>query len=106
MTFRVGVAMDAYQDNQFRVTLAADAILPNDNEAGVNAGAEVGWSDLLFLRGGYKSIVGGETEETLLAGGGAEVSESKDFATLQVDYAFTEFGVFGNLNTFALGIGF
>jgi hypothetical protein len=105
LAFRVGVAMDAYQDNQFRVTVAADAILPNDNEAGVNAGAEVGWSDLLFLRGGYKSIVGGETEETFSLGAGLKY-RVEGFATLQIDYAFTEFGVFGNLNTFALSIGF
>jgi hypothetical protein len=105
LTFRVGVAMDAYQDNQFRVTVAADAILPSDNEAGVNAGGEVGWNEMLFVRGGYKSIVGGETEETFSLGAGLRY-RIEGFATLQVDYAYTDFGVFGNLNTFALGIGF
>jgi hypothetical protein len=28
------------------------------------------------------------------------------FASTEVDYAFNKFGVFGNLNTFALSIGF
>jgi opacity protein-like surface antigen len=105
LTFRVGVAMEAYQDNQFRVTVAADAILPNDNEAAINGGGEIGWSDLLFVRGGYKSIVGGETEESLSLGAGLKYT-LEGFATLRVDYAWTDFGVFGNLSTFALGIGF
>lgn len=105
LAFRVGLGMEVYQDDMFKVTVAADALRPNDNQESVNAGAEVGWSDILFVRGGYKSIFGKNTEDGLSLGAGVHYA-IPGFAALGVDYAFTEFGAFGNLNTFALSIGF
>lgn len=105
LLFRVGVAIDAYKDEMFRLTLAADALRPNDNEESVNAGAEVGWNDMVFLRGGYKSLFGKDTEEGLSLGAGVKYT-SEGFGAVEVNYAFTKFGLFGNINTIALAVSF
>jgi hypothetical protein len=105
LLFRVGVAIDAYKDDMFKLTLAADALRPNDNEESVNAGGEIGWNDLIFLRGGYKSLFGKDTEEGLSLGAGVKYTTA-GFASIEVNYAFTKFGLFGNINTIALAVAF
>lgn len=113
LTFRVGVAMDVYRDDEIRLTVAADAIRPTDAEESVNLGGEIGWKDAVFVRGGFKSAIGGGTEftsredvqEGLTLGAGLKYRE-EGVATLEVHYAFSKFGVFGNLNTISVAIGF
>jgi len=105
LLFRVGVAIDAFQDDQYKVTLAADALRPNDNEESVNAGGEVGWNNMVFIRGGYKSLFGTDAEEGISLGAGLKYT-AESFGAIEVNYSYTEFGLFGNLNTFALAISF
>jgi hypothetical protein len=113
LTFRVGVAMDVYKDDDVRLTLAADAIRPTDAEESVNIGGEFGWKESVFLRGGFKSAIGGGTsissrqdvQEGLTLGAGLKYRQ-EGVATLEVHYAYSTFGVFGNLNTISVGIGF
>lgn len=105
LLFRVGVAMDAYKDDMFRLTIAADALRPNDNEESVNVGGEFGWNDMVFLRGGYKSVFGNDAEEGLSLGAGLKYTEG-GLGSIEVNYAFTKFGLFGNINTIALAVAF
>lgn len=105
LLFRVGVAIDAYKDDMFKLTLAADALRPNDNEESVNAGGEVGWNNMVFLRGGYKSLFGKDAEEGLSLGAGLKYT-AEGFGAIEVNYAYTKFGLFGNLNTIALAVSF
>jgi hypothetical protein len=103
--FRVGVAMDVYKDDMFKLTLATDALIPNDNDGSVNAGGEFGWNDMVFIRGGYKSIFGTDAEEGVSFGAGLKYT-APGIGGLELNYAFTKFGLFGNVNTIALGVSF
>ncbi|OGU29713.1 MAG: hypothetical protein A2X67_07610 [Ignavibacteria bacterium GWA2_55_11] len=103
LLFRVGVAMDVVKNDMLRWTLAADALRPSDNVESVNVGTEVGWGDMLFLRGGFKGIGLDNSEEGLSFGGGVKVA-IEGLATMEVHYAYTQFGFFGNLNTIALSV--
>jgi hypothetical protein len=105
LAFRVGVAMDVYKDDMWRFIVASDALMPSDNDGSVNVGGEFGWSDMVFLRGGYKSVFGEGVEEGLSLGAGLKYGVA-GFGALEVNYAFTQFGLFGNLNTIALGFSF
>jgi hypothetical protein len=105
LLFRVGVAIDAYKDDMFRFTLAADALRPNDNEESVNAGGEIGWNNMVFVRGGYKSLFGKDAQEGMSLGAGLKYTAA-GFGALEVNYAFTKFGLFGNINTIALAVSF
>lgn len=113
LLFRVGVAMDAYRNDEMRLTLAVDALRPTDAEESVNLGGEVGWHDVVFLRGGYKSLVGSgadltsreDVQEGLSVGAGLKYW-AEGVASVEVNYAFSQFGLFGNLNTISVAVGF
>ncbi|MEW6512207.1 MAG: PorV/PorQ family protein [Bacteroidota bacterium] len=112
LLFRVGVAMDIVKNELVTVTAAVDGLRPNDNTESVNVGAEAGFHDMVFVRGGYKSLFGFEPptgkslqQEGLTLGAGIKYA-IEGVATIQVDYAFIKFGLFGNLNTIALAVGF
>lgn len=105
LLFRVGVAMDAYKDEDFRLTVAADALRPNDNEESVNVGGEFSWNEMIFMRGGYKSIFGTDAEEGVSLGVGLRYT-AEGLGSLELNYAYTNFGLFGNINTIGLAIAF
>lgn len=112
LLFRVGVAMDVVKSDEFRFTVAADALVPGDNEESMNLGGEIGWNDVLFLRGGYTSLLRtstqvfdrGDVQQGLSFGAGLKY-KAEGIATLGVDYALTKFALFGNLNTITLVVG-
>jgi len=52
--FRVGGSFDVMQQGENRLIAAAEFTHPPDNSEKVNVGAEYGFHDYLFLRGGYK----------------------------------------------------
>lgn len=112
LLFRVGVAMDVIKNDMVRTTLAVDALRPSDNSESINVGAEIGWMDLIFVRGGYKSLIAQESafsknlqQEGLTFGGGVKYG-LQGLMSVDVNYAYTKFGLFGNLNTMAVSISF
>jgi hypothetical protein len=97
--------MDVVKNDQLSVTVAADALRPNDNVETINVGGEIGWQNMLFVRGGYKSIGLDNSQEGLSLGAGVKY-HSEGIGSLEVNYAFNKFGLFSNLNTIAVSIGF
>lgn len=105
LLYRIGLALDVVKSDEMNLTVAADAIRPSDNVQTVNAGGEIGWRDMLFLRGGYKSMFSTDSEEGLTLGAGIKY-RMEGLGALEFDYAFNKFGVFDNLNTIAVAIAF
>ncbi len=105
LLFRVGVAMDVFKQDLVRVTLGGDALRPSDNDESVNLGGEVGWNEMVFFRGGYKSVFSSDEQEGVSLGAGVRYNQ-EGIGSLEVNYAFTKFGSFGNLNTIAVAIAF
>ena len=101
----VGIAMDVFKSDFMSWTVAADALRPSDNVETVNVGTEVGWADLLFLRAGMHGIGQDQKQEGVSVGGGVRLGLG-DFLTVEADYAYTQFGFFGNINTLSVGIRF
>jgi hypothetical protein len=105
LLFRFGVAVDAIKTSSARVTAAVDAVHPNDNTELVNTGVEFAWNDILFLRGGYKSLFERDTEQGLTLGVGLHYSLT-DMVRVKVDYAYQDFGRLTNVQYFALAVEF
>lgn len=103
--FRVGVAYQAMKNDYVSLSVAADAIRPNDNDGSVNAGAELAFKDILFLRAGYKSLFLTDTEEGFTAGIGVSYPIFGTVAA-SVDYTYQEFGLFKNVQTLTMGVVF
>jgi len=112
LLFRVGFSMDILKGDQFRLTVAGDALRPNDNDMSGNFGGELGFEDIFFLRAGYKSLFAHEAaldkhnqQEGLSFGAGVKY-RAEGFASFEVNYAMSKFGAFGNLNTIGVAISF
>lgn len=102
--FRVGLAMDVVKNKYYRMTMAVDALRPSDNDEILNVGGEFAFSELLFLRAGYKSLFREESEEGPTFGVGLNYQHSR--VGYHFDYAFADFGYFENIQMFSLGISF
>jgi hypothetical protein len=89
--FRVGMSMNVYEDAEMRVLATAEFSHPPDNSERANAGAEVGYKDFLYLRGGYGF---GYDAEGLGAGLGFKVPTSLN-SEATVDYGYTDLGYLG-----------
>jgi len=105
LTFRIGLAMDVLNSEEHRVTFAADALHPNDNDESLNVGAEYMFNNLIAFRIGYKSLLLTNSEEGLTAGVGLNYNFTNDFG-VRVDYAYQDFGVLDYTQHFSLGIKF
>ena len=105
LTFRFGVAMEVLENEKNRLTLAVDALHPNDNTEYINLGAEYAIKEMFFLRGGYKSLFQLDSEEGLTLGAGLAHSVMRN-VKLKIDYAYADFGLLENVQRFSLAIQF
>jgi hypothetical protein len=106
LTFRFGLAMDFNQLffsdlPNHQLTLSCDVLHPRDFNETMQFGAEYRFKKVLALRGGYKM----NYDEQGLSGGVGLLIPYKT-TRLQFDYAFIDFGVFGMIQKFSLGLGF
>jgi hypothetical protein len=88
------------KDSEYRVTLIAEAIHPNDGNEKISIGTELGWQNTIILRGGYKFFY---DEETYSIGFG--INPKLNFP-VTVDFAFADYGRLGNILRFTLQLGY
>ena len=105
LLFRIGVAVDAIKNSDSRLTLAADAVHPNDNSEYVNTGLEYSWNEMFFIRTGYRSLFEKEGEQGLTMGVGLNYRLIES-VKLIVDYAYQDFGRLKNVQYFSVGVRF
>ena len=105
LVFRVGVAADFIKTDDNRITAAVDAVHPNDNTEYLNVGVEYGWNEMVFLRGGWKSLFERDTEQRFTAGIGVQYRIVGEFK-VKVDYAYQDWGRLTNVHYLSLGVRF
>jgi hypothetical protein len=105
LTFKFGLAMDAYKDRNFRVTAAVDAVHPNDNTEYMNSGLEICYDELIALRIGYKSLFLRDSEQGLTVGGGLNYQFGEQFV-FSINYGWADYGRLKNVQFFDLGLKF
>jgi hypothetical protein len=109
LIFRVGFSVTPIVTKNTRLTLAVDALHPNNNSESLNAGAEYLWDietfGEIFLRGGYKGIFMNNTQYGLSLGAGIAM-EVKGNVKIIIDYAYQDLGILGYANSFGVGISF
>lgn len=102
ITFRFGVSMNAIEDDQNILTVAADMVHPNNNLEQYNLGLEYGLQKMFFVRAGYQF----NTDERGIALGlGVRYNISDDLG-VQLDYAYSDMGVLSDIHRVNFGFGF
>ena len=105
LTMRIGLAGEVFQNEFSRLTLAVDALNPNNSEQYVNVGAEMAFmGELLKIRGGYSELFLDDAIRSFTVGGGLQYG----FGTLHftMDYAFEAQEYFSGVNRFTLSVNF
>jgi hypothetical protein len=98
---QIGVARDFRIASQ-RLTLAVDAAHPNDNTEYLNLGGELAMlNEMVFIRGGYKSLFISDREEGMTIGGGFRYANLKPMI-LHFDYAFQHMAHLNDIHTFGM----
>lgn len=103
LTFRIGIAYDAINSDDIRVTAAVDAVHPNDNTEYLNNGLEVAWREIIFGRIGYKSLFLRDSEQGLSWGVGVHYGIVNSMM-FKLDYGFADYGRLQNVQYFSLGL--
>ena len=107
LIFRIGATVNPIVRGNQRLTLAADALHPNNNTESVNLGAEyelrIPNAGRFFLRTGYKALFMDSSEFGLTGGGGFELFLMGN-RSLSIDYAFKEIGILGRTHAYTIGI--
>ena len=99
---KLGMAIDVLggDGEENRITLAAQALHPNDAPEKVNIGGEYSWRNTLTLRGGYKFFT---DEESYSVGVGLSPQMALPFG---IDFAYANYGRLGNILRLTLQLGF
>jgi len=105
LNFRVGIAYDLPLGSVGRVTLAVDAAHPSDNYESVNFGGEYVYDDMVYFRGGMKSLFLKDSEEGLTLGVGVRQLLLGN-VQFSVDYAYQDLSRLKNAQKFTFGIAF
>ncbi len=106
LTFKIGLSMnmmDIIDENNttHAFNLMVDAAHPRDYKEQLNIGGEYTFMDMFSLRAGYMFPA---DERGLTAGAGVK-KDLEDF-TIDVNYAYVPFGVFGNLHNFSIRLAY
>jgi hypothetical protein len=109
LLFRIGVSTDAIKTDDYRWTVAVDALHPNDNYESLNFGTEFSYKESLFLRGGYQSLFLTDNKDaegglTFGIGISSKILFSSDL--VKFDYAYRDFGRLNGVHFFSVDIKF
>ncbi len=99
--FRVGAAMDMWQSQRQSLLIAIQLNHPVDNAENISTGLEYNFSNMLFIRGGYKI---NKEEENVSFGAGLIIPIGK--LKLRVDYAYANFNHLTSPQRISIGLAF
>jgi opacity protein-like surface antigen len=106
LNFRVGVAMDVIEGNMNRLTVAVDAKQLSDNSSSLDVGAEYGFKNMLFFRGGYRSLFTKVVEDGGFTAGFGLNYDLNSRNSIRVGYSFQHHQRLNNPQIWTLGVTF
>ena len=109
LIFRIGVALKPIVNNFTKVTLAADALHPNNNSESINLGCSMDNTipgfGVFSLKGGIKALFMDSHHYGYTAGLGLKMFYLGN-RSLSVDYAFKGMGILGDVHVYTVGFSF
>jgi opacity protein-like surface antigen len=105
LNFQAGLAMEMFQTNSNRLTIATEAMHPINNTESMHLGMEYAFKELFFLRGGYRNLFLRDSEEGFTLGAGFSTRFMHNFQ-VTLDYAYADFGRLENAQRFSVSLGF
>ena len=102
LNLRFGLAWQVVRNEDVKIMALVDGSQPNDSSEFLNGGVEIGLRNILFLRGGYKSLFLDNSEQ----GGTFGVGLRYDVVgtNLKVDFGWADYGRLKNVKFVSVGI--
>ncbi|MDI6765528.1 MAG: PorV/PorQ family protein [Bacteroidota bacterium] len=106
LRLQIGISRDfMFVENQ-RFTIAIDAAHPNDNAQYVNFGGELAlMGEIIFLRGGYKTLFLKDSQEGLSLGIGLNYT-GLGYLGFTMDYSYQKYDYLGDTHSFGIILRF
>jgi hypothetical protein len=104
LTLRLGLAYDVIKQENMIVTIASDAVHPNDNSEHINSGLEVNLRNTIYLRGGYKALLLDNSEQSFTFGGGLRYDAVG--TNLKIDFGYADYGRLDNVQFVSFTVRF
>ena len=104
LLFQFGVSTNVLKSEEYRWTVAADALNPSDDYQSMNVGTEFSYRDYLYLRCGYQNLFLVQAEGGLSFGVGLSSNMLLGNASLMFNYGYRDFGRLTSIHTFSLGM--
>lgn len=106
MRFLVGVSMYPIETDRLKLLVAIDAVHPNDNTEYINAGAELSFNDMAYLRIGKEHTFMRDAEGGFTVGGGVRYRRPGSPISFAVDFAMSDYGRLENVKFVSVGLSF
>ena len=103
LLFRFGLAYSLDLTKNSKLTTLIDLIHPSNNVETVNVGLEFYLMKYIALRAGYQSLFDQNRENGLTLGFGIEHSFQNAFG-ISLDYAYSDWGLLGNVQRFSINL--
>jgi len=101
--FRFGMNYQSQIWQRTSIETAVNLMHPTGSTESMNVGAELGFNNFLFVRGGYQNAFERNSINGLTLGGGLDIL-LRSRNRLVLDYAWSDWGVLESANRFSLGI--
>jgi hypothetical protein len=102
LNLKFGLAWRAIKNDNVEIVAAVDGNQPNDNSEYMNSGVEVGFQNVIFLRGGYKALFLENSEQGLTFGAGLKYDVVG--ANLKLDFGWADYGRLENVKFVSFAI--
>ena len=105
LLFRVGLSYETGIGQFGKAVFAVDVNHPSNATESVNIGAEYGFGNMFFLRGGYENMFEKDSINGLTLGGGIEYFKAGSMG-FRLDYCWSDWGILNNSQRISLGLMF
>ncbi len=106
LLFQIGISTNAIHTDQFRWTVAVDALHPTDNYESINIGTEFAFQEFIFLRGGYNALFLDDNEAGLAIGVGFTTKSLFSNVLLKFDFAYQDMNRLNNAQFLSVALEF
>ena len=103
LLFRVGISYEKTLGYLGNLLFAIDLNHPSNATESINLGAEFGFNNLFYIRGGYENMFELDSINGLTLGGGINIPKLGGMG-FRIDYAWSDWGILNNGQRFSVSI--
>lgn len=102
LSLRLGLAWHVLRSEDVQIVAVVDGTQPNDNSEYLNSGVEIGFQNVIFLRGGYKALFLENSEQGFTFGAGLKYNIVG--TDLKFDFGWADYGRLNNVKFVSVAI--